>query len=151
MGGSFSLSNQFSRTEIYWEEKSISARLRRSTSRRKGWWRKWETLITKWRERHVTVQSNKYQVFLLNFFNIYSYEWILDLKRDSSICSARDRLIKNPSLIIDINYQKEKLDKSLTKLLTLITLLSIFFLFWIQNSHYHLLDNLRNKYKTKYG
>ena len=81
----------------------------------------------------------------------YWFIYIPDLKRDSSICSAKDRLIKNPSLILDINYKKEKLDKSVTKLLILLTLLSIFFLFWIQNSHYHLIDNLRKKYQTKYG
>ena len=109
-----------------------------------------------------SLQPSTYHPSLLNHYLQYAtfnnfcfisdwFFWILDLKRDSSICSAKDRLIKNPSHILDIYYKKEKHDNSVTKLLILLTLLFIFFLFWIQNSHYHLINNLRQKYQTKFG
>ena len=68
-----------------------------------------------------------------------------DLKRDSSVWSAKDSLIKNSSHIIDVDDENGNIDKSFTKLLLLITILSIFFLFWIQNSHYHLIEYVRSK------
>jgi len=75
---------------------------------------------------------------------------IPDLKRDSSVCSARDRLIKD-NLIFEEDEDKKKVSDIITKLLILITILSIIFLFWIQNSHYHLIDNIKRKYHPKYG
>ena len=78
------------------------------------------------------------------------YIYFIDLKRDSSVCSARDRLIKD-NLIFEEDENKKKFSDIITKVLILITLISIFFLFWIQNSHYHLIDNIKTQYHPKYG
>jgi len=75
---------------------------------------------------------------------------IPDLKRDSSVCSARDRLIKD-NLIFEEDENKKKVSDIITKLLIFMTIISIFFLFWIQNSHYHLIDNVKRKYHPEYG
>ena len=84
------------------------------------------------------------RILLETFFGI-GVSNFADLQRVSSVCSARDRLIKSSSLLLVADDKKEKLDKSFTKILLLVTILSIIFLFWIQNSHYHLIENIRSK------
>jgi len=79
-----------------------------------------------------------------------SYRKIPDLKRDSSVCSAKDRLIKD-TLVFEEDEKKKKISDIITKILIILTIMSIIFLFWIQNSHYHLIDNVRKKYHPKYG
>ena len=75
---------------------------------------------------------------------------ISDYKRDSSICSARDRLIRD-TLLFEEDESNKKLSNVITKVLILLTVISIAFLFWIQNTHYHLTDNVRKNYHPKHG
>ena len=87
---------------------------------------------------------------LNQFWNKYYKIFSLDLKRDSSVCSAKDRLLRD-TLQFEEDERKRRLSDGITKVLIVLTLLSILFLFWIQNSSYHLIDNVRKKYHPKYG
>ena len=77
--------------------------------------------------------------------NIFQFA---DLKRDFSVCSANDKLLRN-SDIFEGHDKKEKLDKIITKTLIMFTIISIIFLFLIQNSPYHIIEHSKPRFKGK--
>ena len=68
------------------------------------------------------------------------------MKRDSSLYSVNERLLKN-SNIFDMQDIKETIDNIITKTLIIFTIISIIFLFWVQNSEYHLIEHTKEMLK----
>ena len=71
-----------------------------------------------------------------------------DNTRDSSLYSLHDQLIKN-HLHPGPYTMQARLDKMFTRTLTMFTILSIMFLFWLQNSPYHIGGHSQPKLKGK--